>query len=265
LKRNVVIDNRPGAGGMIAAQALKASPPDENTVLLVNDHMVAMIPWTMKNPGYDAVRDFASLGQVAKFNLALGVSSGAGINSAAEYLARAKSDKLVAVYGVPAPASTFQFAGYVLAKSGAVDLVPVPYKGSAPLVADLLGSQIPAGISTVTDMVEGHRAGKLKVLAVAGKARSGLLPDVPTFAELGYKGLDRDSFIGFYAPGGTSPKFIAQFTEALRVVMAQQEVRGRFMKLGFEPAYATPKTFSDSVAADTEYWGTVVKGSGFQP
>jgi tripartite-type tricarboxylate transporter receptor subunit TctC len=261
----VVIDNRPGAGGMIAAQAMKASPSDENTVLLVNDHMVAMIPWTMKNPGYDATKDFASLGQVAKFNMALGVSSGSGIQSVADYLGRAKTDKLSAVYGVPAPASTFQFAGYVLAKSSAVELAAVPYKGSAPLVADLMGSQIPAGISTVTDMSEAHKAGKLKVLAIAGKSRSGLLPDVPTFSELGYKGLDRDSFIGFYAPARTSPNFINQFTEALRVVMTQDEVRARFLKLGFEQAYALPKAFADSVAADTEYWGGVVKSSGFQP
>lgn len=265
LNRSVVIDNRPGAGGMIAAQAMKSMPSDENTVLLVNDHMVAMIPWTMKNPGYDAVRDFASLGQVAKFNMALGVSNGSGINSAAEYLARAKAEKLVAVYGVPAPASTFQFAGYVLGKSQSVDLSSVPYKGSAPLVADLMGNQLPAGISTVTDMVEGHKAGKLKVLAIAGKTRSGLLPDVQTFAELGFKGLDRDSFIGFYAPAKTSQKFITEFTEALRVVMTQEEVRGRFMKLGFEPAYATPKAFADNVAADKDYWGGVVKASGFQP
>jgi len=265
LNRNVVIDNRPGAGGMIAAQALKASPPDDNTVLLVNDHMVAMIPWTMKNPGYDAVRDFASLGQVAKFNMALGVSIASGIPSVADYLGRAKSDKFSAVYGVPAPASTFQFAGHVLAKSATVTLESVPYKGSAPLVADLMGGQIPAGISTVTDMAEPHKAGKLKVVAIAGKTRSALLPDVPTFSELGYKGLDRDSFIGFYAPAKTPPAFIASFSDALKVVMTQDEVRSRFLKLGFEPAYAMPKTFADSVAADTEYWGSVVRGSGFQP
>ncbi len=264
LNRNVVIDNRPGAGGMIAAQALKASAPDENTVLLVNDHMVAMIPWTMKNPGY-AAKDFASLGQAAKFSLALGVSSGSGIDSIADYLSRAKSDKLTAVYGVPAPGSTFQFAGYVLAQSASVDLVSVPYKGSAPLVADLLGNQIPAGISTVTDMVEAHKAGKIRILAVAGKVRSSLLPGVHTFSELGYKGLDRDSFIGFYAPANTSQRFISQFTDALRSTVMQEDVRDRFMKLGFEPAYASPKAFADNVAADTEYWGMVVKSSGFQP
>ncbi len=117
----------------------------------------------------------------------------------------------------------------------------------------------------MTDLAEGHRAGKLKVLAVAGKARSGLLPNVPTFSELGYKGLDRDSFIGFYAPANTSQKFISQFTDALRVVVTQEEVRDRFVKLGFEPAYLSPKAFADNVAADTEYWGSVVKNSGFKP
>lgn len=265
LNRNIVIDNRPGAGGMIAAQGFKSAPADDNSVLLVNDHMVAMIPWTMKNPGYDAVKDFASLGQVAKFNMALGVSNGSGLNSTAEYLGRAKVDKYVAVYGVPAPASTFQFAGYVLAKSAGITLESVPYKGSAPLVADVMGNQIPAGISTITDMVEGHKAGKLKVLAIAGKSRSILLPEVATFSELGYKGLDRDSFIGFYAPAKSNQKFIAEFNEALRTVIGQEEVRSRFLKLGFEPAYSTPKAFADIVAADTEYWGSVVRSSGFQP
>jgi tripartite-type tricarboxylate transporter receptor subunit TctC len=141
----------------------------------------------------------------------------------------------------------------------------MPYKGSAPLVTDLLGNQIASGITPVTDVVEYQKAGKLHVLAVTGKARSGLMPEVPTFGELGYKGLDKDGFIGFYAPAKASPEFVAHFSQALRTVLLKPEVRERFLKLGFEPAYAEPAEFTRTVAADSSYWGAVVKQSGFRP
>jgi tripartite-type tricarboxylate transporter receptor subunit TctC len=265
LGRQIVIDNRPGAGGMIAAQVMKALPADDSTVLLVNDHMVSMIPFTMKTPGYDPVKDFAALGQVAKFNLALGVSAGSGMRTMPDYIRSAKGSASMTSYGIPAPGSSMQFVGYVLGKSAGVDLVPVPYKGAAPLVSDMLGNQIAVGIVPVTDFAEHHKAGKLRVIAVTGKARSALLPDVPTFTELGYKGLDKDNFVGFYAPAKSSPKFIATFAEALRTVLESADVRERFIKLGFEPAYATPRAFSEQVAADGVYWGEVVRQSGFQP
>ena len=265
LGRPVVVDNRPGAGGMIAAQLMKAAPADDSTVLLVNDHMVSMIPFTMKNAGYDPVKDFASLGQVARFNLALGVSAASGIRTVADYLREARAVRSVAAYGIPAPGSSTQFVGYVLGKSASVDLVPLPYKGAAPLVTDVLGNQVSSGIVPVTDFAEHHKAGKLRVLAVTGKARSALLPEVPTFTELGYAGLDHDNFAGFYAPARSSARFIAAFTEALRAALAQTELRERFFKLGIEPAYAPPQEFSDTVAADSVYWGGIVRQSGFQP
>ena len=162
LQRPVIIDNRAGAGGMIAAQALKLSAPDGNTVLLVNDHMVAMIPWTMKNPGYDPVKDFESLGQVAKFNLALGASSASKLQSVADTWTARKSTQSLMNYAVPAPASTMQFAGYVLAsllrsilcrcptRDGAARLGP-PWRPSpgGDLHCDRLGRP-------------SHRAGKLE-------------------------------------------------------------------------------------------------------
>lgn len=265
LGRPIVIDNRPGAGGMIAAQLFKQMPADDSTVLLVNDHMVSMIPFTMKNAGYDPVKDFASLGQVAKFNLALGVNPASGVKTVSEYVQGAKSNQALASYGIPAPGSSMQFVGYILGKNANVDLVALPYRGAAPLVTDMLGNQLASGIVPVTDLAEHHKASKLRVLAVTGKSRSALLPDVPTFTEAGYKGLDKDNFVGLYAPAKSSPKFIAEFSEALKTVLGQAEVKERFIKLGFEPAYATPQAFSENVASDSVYWGNVVRQSGFQP
>lgn len=265
LGRSVIIDNRPGAGGMIAGQVLKNTAADDATVLLANDHMVSMIPLTMKLASYDPERDFVSLGQFAKFGLAFGVSGATGVKSLQEYVDRARSDRSLANVAIPAPGSSMQFVGYVLGKAAAIDLNTIAYKGAAPAVADMLGNQISAGITPVTDMVEHHRSGKLRVLAVTGASRSALLPDVPTFSELGFKGLDKENFLGFYAPARTSDQFVRRFTEALKSVLENPDVRERLLKLGFEPSYAVPKTFSDRVKADTVYWAAVVKESGFVP
>lgn len=265
LGRPVIVDNRPGAGGMIAGQVLKNTPADNATVLLANDHMVSMIPLTMKQVGYEPDKDFVSLGQFARFTLALGVNSATGIKSVQEYVGRARSDKMLANVGIPAPGSSMQFVAYVLGKAAGVPLNSIAYKGAAPLVTDMLGNQINAGITPVTDMVEYHRTGKLRVLGVTGASRSALLPEVPTFTELGYKGLDKEHLLGFYAPARTSDAFVRRFTEALRTVIEKPGIRERLLKLGFEPSYASPNIFSERVKEATAYWSVIVKESGFEP
>ncbi len=143
--------------------------------------------------------------------------------------------------GIPAPASTPEFLVRLLGQRYQIDLTAVPYRGSAPMIADMLGNQIPAGIGSVQDFIENHRAGKLRVLAVLGARRQAALPDVPTFAELGLKGFEDTPYYGFYAPAGTPQAFIQRFSDALAQVVAIPEVRDQLTAMGLTVGAMTPE------------------------
>lgn len=215
LGRNVVVDNRPGAGGQIAAQQLKAARPDGTTVFLSHDHTISILPQVVKKPGYAPTEDFVALGGFATFVNGLAVSAATPANTLSEYVdwVRGKQGGKSAV-GIPAPASTPEFLVQLIGKKYGLGLTAVPYKGSAPMIADMLGNQIPAGTGSVQDFIEYQRAGKLRVIGVLGGKRQAALPDVPTFSEMGFGGLEDTPFYGIWAPRGTPATFIDQIGRA---------------------------------------------------
>jgi tripartite-type tricarboxylate transporter receptor subunit TctC len=264
LKRPVVVDNRPGAGGMIAAQQVKGQPADDATVMMVNDHMAVMVPITMKAANY-TLKDFVPIAEVARYRLAFSVGPASSAATLAEHLARAKAEPAQANYGVPAPGSLPQFIGFVLGGATGAPLNVVPYRGGAPLNTDLLGGQIAASVDALGNVAEMHRQKKLRVLALTGTTRSPLMPDVPTFDELGFKGLERDGWVGFVAPSGAPTGFVQGFDAAVRKVMATDAVRARLATMGFEPVYGDARALAERAQQDDVYWGGVVRRSGFQP
>jgi tripartite-type tricarboxylate transporter receptor subunit TctC len=186
----VIVENKPGAGGQIAAQALKVAPADGHTLFLSHDHTITILPMVMKNPGYDSAKDFVPVAGFASFVNALAVSGGTPAKGFNEYVGwlRTNVDGKgggKGSVGIPAPASTPEFLVKVVGEKYKLDLVPAPYRGSAPMMADMLGNQIAAGVGSVPDFIENHKAGKVRVVAVLGGARQAALPDVPTFSELG--------------------------------------------------------------------------------
>jgi tripartite-type tricarboxylate transporter receptor subunit TctC len=261
----VVVENRAGAGGLIAAQALKAAAPDGNTVFLSHDHTISILPLVMKTPGFEPARDFVAVAGFATFVNALAVSGGTPAKSVNEYVAwvRAQGAGKGAV-GIPAPASVPEFLVKVIGQKYALDLQAAPYRGSAPMMADMLGNQIGAGVASVPDFIENHKAAKVRIVAVLGGARQAVLPDVPTFAELGLAGFEDVPYYGFFAPAGTPKAAIDKFSDALAKVLALPEVREALTNMGLSVGMMSSQQLASREHAYAQTWAKIIKASGFQ-
>jgi len=265
LGTNVIVENRGGAGGQIAAQALKAAPADGSTFFLSHDHTISILPLVVKNPGFDPAHDFVAVAGFATFVNALAVSGGTPAKSMNEYLSWLRQQGAgKGAVGVPAPASVPEFLVKVIGEKYALDLQAVPYRGSAPMIADMLGNQISAGIGSVPDFIENHKAGKIRVVAVLGGKRQAALPDVPTFAELGLAGFEDVPYYGIFAPAGTPKAAIERFSEAVAKVIALPEVHERLTAMGLSVGYMAPQQLASRERAYAKTWARIIKDSGFQ-
>jgi tripartite-type tricarboxylate transporter receptor subunit TctC len=265
LGTTVVVENKPGAGGQLAAQALKAAPADGTVLFLSHDHTISILPLVVKNPGYEPAKDFAPVAGFATFVNAFAVSGGTPAKTFAEYLAWVKTQGGKGAVGIPAPASTPEFLVKVVGDKFKLDLVSAPYRGSAPMMADMLGNQIAAGVGSVPDFIENHKAGKVRVVAVLGGKRQAALPEVPTFGELGLNGLDDMPYYGIFAPAGTPQATINQFGAALSKVLAMSDVHDQLTKMGLTVGYMNSHQLEQRERAYTQVWTKLIKNSGFQP
>ena len=263
LGRPVIVENKPGNGGQVAAQNLKAAAPDGTTVMMTIDHTHVIIPLTFKEPGYDPLKDFTPLTGVAQYFNAMAASSKIGVTNMKELAAWMKANPAQANFGVPAAGSVPQFAGLIVGKALGVTMVPIPYKGGAPLVQDLIGAQIPIGFGSLTELIEHHRAGRLRVLAVSGTQRARSAPEIPTFQELGLKGIDKNPWLAFFGPAGMQPAFVSSFNAAVHAALNSPEARERFGALGLEAAPTTPAELRQWVQDALAHWGPVIRESGY--
>lgn len=260
----VVVENKAGAGGQIAAQSLKAAAPDGNTLFLTHDHTISILPQVVKNPGFDPAKDFVPVAGFATFVNALAVSGGTPAKSTAEYVAWVRTQGGKGTLGVPAPASTPEFLVKVLGEKYKLDLVAAPYRGSAPMMADMLGNQIAAGVGSVPDFIENHKAGKIRIVAVLGGSRQAILPDVPTFSELGLGGLEDMPYYGLFAPAGTPKAAIDKVSDALVKVLAQPDVKDHLTAMGLTVGFMNSQQLAKREQAYTQVWAKLIKASGFQ-
>ncbi len=261
----VVVENKAGAGGQIAAQALKAAAPDGTTLFLSHDHSVSVIPLTIKNPGFDPEKDFAPVAGFGTFANVLALSGGTPAKTLPEYVAWVKSRGGKDTIGVPAPGSIPEFlVGLIGAKYG-LDLQAAPYRGSAPMIGDMMGNQIRAGIASTADFMEQHKAGKLRIVAAIGDKRQPLLPDVPTFTELGFANLEDLPYYGIFAPAGTPAPVVERFGQALQKAIAMPDVHEKLVGLGLSVGYQNQAQFAGTVRKYGQTWARIIKASGFQP
>lgn len=262
---SVVVDNKAGAGGQIAAQALKAAAPDGNTLFLSHDHTISILPLVVKNPGFEPHKDFVAVAGFATFVNALAVSGGTPAKSMAEYVSFVqKQGAGLGTVGVPAPASVPEFLVKVIGQKYQLDLQAAPYRGSAPMMADMLGNQINAGVGSVPDFIENQKAGKIRVVAVLGGVRQAALPEVPTFAELGLAGFEDVPYYGIFAPKGTPPAVIEKLSGAVAKVVAMPDVRERLTTMGLTVGYMTSAQLASRELAYATTWARIIKDSGFK-
>ena len=261
----VLVENRAGAGGQIAAQALKAAAPDGTTLLISHDHTISILPQVIRNPGFEPERDFVPVAGFATFVNAFAVSVGTKALRFDDYVAWVRARAGRSTVGVPAAASVPEFLVKAIASHYKLDLVAAPYRGSAPMIAELLGSQIPAAVGSMPDFAENHAAGKLRVIAVLGGARQPVAPDIPTFGELGLTGFEDTPYYGFFAPAGTPQATIDAFSSALARVLAMPEVQERLAAMGLAIDFMTQRQLDARERAYTRTWKEIIRKSGFEP
>lgn len=261
----VIVENRAGAGGQIAAQALKAAPADGTTYFLSHDHTISILPLVVKNPGFDSDKDFVAVAGFATFVNALAVSGGTPAKTMNEYVAWLRSQGAgKGTVGVPAPASVPEFLVKLIGEKYKLDLQAAPYRGSAPMMGDMLGNQINAGVASIPDFIENHKAGKIRVVAVLGGARQTILPDVPTFAELGLAGFEDVPYYGIFAPTGTPQATIDKFSAAVAKVITMPDVHERLTAMGLTVGYMTQQQLASREHAYSQTWRKIIQASGFK-
>jgi tripartite-type tricarboxylate transporter receptor subunit TctC len=201
----------------------------------------------------------------ATFVNALAVSGGTPAKSVNDYVAWVRSQGSgKGTVGVPAPASVPEFLVNVVGQKYALDLQAAPYRGSAPMMADMLGNQIASGVASIPDFIENHKAGKIRVVAVMGASRQAVMPEVPTFAELGLPGFEDIPYYGYFAPAGTPKAVIDRFSEALAKVLTQPDVRNQLTAMGLAVGHMPPEQLATRERAYAQTWARVIKASGFQ-
>ncbi len=254
LGQNIVVENRPGASGQIAAQLLKASPADGSTFMLAPDHVGIMVPLIMPTAGYDTLRDFLPVGQAATYPIAMSVSISTGAKSLQDYVAYVKREPAKANFGVPVVGGAFELVGYKFGQAAGVRMESVPYNGSAPMMTGMMGDSISSGVMGLPDGIEQHRAGRIRTIAVTGSRRSPILPDVPTFQELGFDGLNVTSWHAFFAPRGLPQSMATGFNEAIAEALKVPEVQTRVAAMALEVAPTSLEAASKVIADGVAFW-----------
>ena len=264
LKANIVVENRAGAGGRLAADLLKSAPADGSVVMITPVVVPVLAPLVFSKLNYNPATDFAPVGHVCNFNFALSIPASLPAKTVAEFVAWLKANPQKANFGSPAAGSLPHFFGEILSREARADMVHVPFAGGAALMTALVGGQVSAGIDVVLEALEAHRAGKVRILATSGERRSAVLPDVPTFKESGYPGIVASGWFAMYAPARAPAASIDAINRALNKALTHPEVLERFGKLALEAGGGSPADLRALEQASTARWAPVVKATGFR-
>ena len=261
--QNVVVDNKPGAAGRIAIEALKNAPPDGQTLIVMPSGPVVLFPHVFKKLNYDPVKDLTPISQLAGFQFAIVSGPKSNVKNVAEMLAKAKSDPSTASYGSSGNGTVPHFLGVMLSETSGVPLQHIPYQGGAPAMNALMGGHIGYNVDVVSEALEQHRAGKVRIIAVCGAARSPLLPEVATLREQGVA-MDATAWFAIYGPAGMPRDTVARVHQAVAGAMKDAALLQKMSALGLEPIGSTPDQLTTVQRVDFQKWAGPVKASGYQ-
>ena len=263
LKQSVVIENRPGAGGNIASDALVRAAPDGYTIMLgtigslaVNQHLNKL--------SYDPLKDMAPLSLAVGFSNVLVVSASSNVRTLDDYVRQAKQPNSALSFGSSGVGGSGHLAGELLKSAAGLNNQHIAYRGGAPAMNDLLGGSLASIFSSPTDALQFIKAGKLRAIATTGSKRLDSLPDVPTIAESGYPGFQANNWYAFTAPVQTPPEFIKRLNNAIVTTLSDATVAAKLRKLGLEPTPSTPDEAARYMREESEKWSALVRKNGIK-
>jgi tripartite-type tricarboxylate transporter receptor subunit TctC len=259
----VIVENKPGAGGRIGAQAVKDAPADGSTLLFAASPQFTLQPHVISKLGYDPFADFAPLARVVKFDQALAVSGKVPAHSIKELAAWVKSNPDLAVFGSPGTGTAAHLAVMVLSKTFDLNLRHVAYRGTPAALPDLLEGRLPLYMAGNAELMEHHKAGGVRILAIAGAGRSPFLPEVPTLKEGGVA-FSAEGWFAFYAPVRTPPDRLERLEKAILAAARSPEISARMRTLGFEPATTSSEELKRLQRAEFDAWANVIRATGFK-
>jgi tripartite-type tricarboxylate transporter receptor subunit TctC len=268
LKQPIIVDNKPGAGGRIAAQALKASAPDGLTYMIAPNAtpVLQTLLYPVEVLKYDMLKDLTPVAVLVSYPLALAVNTQSGVKNVTEYAAWVKANPKEGSFGTAGAGGHTHFSGLQLGRAIGQPLQVVPYRGNGPLVTDLLGGQVPAGIMTAGDVLQHQKSGKVRVLAQFGAKRSPLMPDVPTMIEQGFNLDTGDAWTGMWAPAKTPQAELERFQNAIKYVLSLPEVRDQLInKAMLNPDFRPAADMDTLQRKELLYWAPIIKESNFKP
>jgi tripartite-type tricarboxylate transporter receptor subunit TctC len=264
-KNHVVIENKTGASGRLAIEAVKNSVPDGSTLLVSSYSMLVLYPYTSRNLTYDPFKDFApvAIGSAQPVGLAVGPMVPTTVKNVKDFIAWCKANPDRANYASPGAGAIPHLLGTLLSLNSEVSMQHVAYRGSVPGVTDLIGGQVASMLTPLGDFLSNHRAGKLRILATSGKSRSRFAPEVASFAEQGYPELSVEIWFGFYAPAKTPSNVVAAANTAINNAIKNKTVVDGLSTLGLTPVGGNVEEVTKEMHRLSDYWGPIIKRIGF--
>ena len=264
LGQPVIVENKPGAGTSLAASAVAKMPADGYNLLLASSSTLTLNPVVRQTLGYDPVASFTPIGQVADMSLVLVANTNTPGNTLKDILVNSKAEPGKYAYGSFGAGSSVHFGGEMLKAVSGADLLHVPFNGSAPSLAALIGGQVQVAVDTVVASTPFVKSGKIKAIAVLSPARSSLLPDVPTVAESGYPGFDMSTWFALMAPANLPAPIRTKLEATLASVMASPELQKKLNNLGLIPAYAPSQSVKARIEKDLPFMRAVAARTGIK-
>jgi len=262
LGQPVLVENKPGAGGNVAAAEVARSPADGYTLLLTLNALHAISPHLYAKLPFDAMKDFSFITPLVSFHNVLVVSPASPLPSVKELIAAAKREPGKLTFASSGNGTNIHLTGELFRTMAGIEIVHVPYKGSAPALTDLMGGNVAMMFDTIPSAVSHVKSGKLRALAVTGAARSPLFADVPTVAEAGLPGFEVVSWYGLIGPAGMLQAVVKRLNAEAAKGAGSNAFRGRMEPLGFEVITSTPDLMAQMLAADSARWAAVIKAAG---